>query len=52
MAKSQPFSLEGAQEIDDFLLLLHFELVEVVDDPIGLAAFTFVRPDGLNEIHE
>ena len=32
------------------LLLLSFQLVEVVDDLVGLAAFVLVRPDGFDQI--
>ena len=42
--------LEGAQKIDDFLLFLNGQLIEMVDDPIGLAAFALVSPDGLNQV--
>jgi len=43
-------TLEGAQEIDDFLLLLHTQLIEVFDDLIGLAALAFVSADGFDQI--
>lgn len=42
--------LEGAQKINDLLLFLNGQLIEMVDDPIGLAAFALVSPDGLNQV--
>jgi len=42
--------LEGAQEIDDFLLRLSAQLIEVFDGPISLAAMTLVSPDGLKQV--
>jgi hypothetical protein len=43
-------ALEGTQKVDDFLLFLNGQLIEMVDDPIGLAASALVSPDGLNEV--
>jgi hypothetical protein len=45
-----PFSreLERAQEIDDFLLLLNGQLIEVFDNPTGLATVTLVSADDVN----
>jgi len=46
----EPMRLEGAQKVDDFLLFLNGQLIEMVDDAIGLAASALVSPDGLNEV--
>lgn len=42
--------LERAQEVDDFLLLLGTQLIELVNDLIGLAARAFVIADGFNQV--
>ena len=44
------FTLERAQEVDDSLLLFGAQLIEVVDNAIGLAAFALVRQDGLYQV--
>lgn len=41
---------ERAQEIDDSLLLFDAQLIELVDDLVGLAAAAFVSPDGFNQV--
>ena len=36
--------------MDDFLLLLNGQLIEVFNDPIGLAAVALVSLDGINQV--
>lgn len=42
--------LEGAEEVDDVLLVLGGEAVEALDDAIGFAARAPVVVDGFNEV--
>ena len=44
------FSLERAQEIDDFLLLLSSQPIEMFDDLICLATTALVISDGVHEV--
>ena len=50
MRKKRKHALESAQEVDDSLLLLSAQLIELVDDLVGLAATAFVSPDGFNQV--
>jgi hypothetical protein len=41
---------QGAQEIDDSLLLRNGQSIKPFDDLIGLASCALVSPDGVNEV--
>ena len=45
-----PFSLKGPQEINDLLLLLSFQLIEMLDDLIRLAALASVISNRLHQV--
>jgi len=45
-----PLLLERAQKINDLLLLLLAQLVELLNDIIGLASFAVVCSDGVDQI--
>ena len=40
--------LEGAEEIDQFLLLLGGEVIEMFDDPVGFAAVAAMSANGFD----
>src|SRR5260370_20313342 len=44
------FSLERAQEVDDFLLLLSSQPIQMFDDSICLAATALVISDGFHQV--